>query len=126
MKKLKDADIKGKTVLLRVDFNVTIKDGKVTEDFRMRAVLPSMRHLLGAGAKKVVIISHFGRPKIENYESGIRNQEIDRYTLKPVAEHLSQLLAIPVGFIADPPGEGLRAKIEGSARRGGALEKLRI
>ena len=54
MKTLKDADIKNKTVLFRVDFNVTVEDGKVTEDFRMRAVLSTIQYLLENGAKKIV------------------------------------------------------------------------
>jgi len=59
MKFLKDADIKNRIVLLRVDFNVTVEEGRVTEDFRMRASLPTIRHLIDNEAKKVLIISHY-------------------------------------------------------------------
>ena len=80
MRTLKEAIIKDKTVLLRVDFNVTVEDGKVTEDFRIRAVLPTIRYLLENGASRVVAMSHFGRP------NGEKNRE---HSLAPVAEHLS-------------------------------------
>ena len=116
MKKLKDADVKGKTVLLRVDFNVTIKNGKVTEDFRMRAVLPTIQYLLGTGAKKIVIVSHLGRP----------NGNDTDYTLAPVAGHLSELLSSPVEFIAGPIGGNLKTKIEDSESPVIVLENLRF
>ena len=80
MKTLKDADIKNKTILLRVDFNVTVEDSRVTEDFRMRASLPTIRHLIEKEAKKIIIISHFGRP------NGERDSNC---SLRFVAEHLS-------------------------------------
>ncbi len=116
MKTLKDADIKNKTVLFRVDFNVTVEDGKVTEDFRMRAVLPTIQYLLENGAKKIVIISHFGRP------NGIGGE----HTLASAAEHLAKLLSLSVDFIADTPGEGLREKIENSQHAVVVLENLRF
>ena len=116
MKTLKDADIKNKTVLFRVDFNVTVEDGKVTEDFRMRAVLPTIQYLLENGAKKIVIISHFGRP----------NGSGSEHSLAPAAEHLAKLLSLSVDFIADTPGEGLREKIENSQHAVVVLENLRF
>jgi len=116
MKKLKDADIKNKTVLLRVDFNVTIRDGKVTEDFRMRAVLPTIQYLLGTGAKKVIVMSHLGRP----------NGNDKDYTLAPVAHHLSKLLFSSVRFIADPISSNLKAKVEDSESPVVVLENLRF
>jgi len=116
MKTLKDADIKNKTVLLRADFNVTVEDGKVTEDFRMRAVLPTIRYLLENGAKKIAIMSHFGRPAGND----------GKHTLAPVAEHLAKLLSLSVDFFADAPGKGLREKIENSQHAVVVLENLRF
>ncbi|MFY9458050.1 MAG: phosphoglycerate kinase [Candidatus Spechtbacterales bacterium] len=116
MKTLKDADIKSKIVLLRVDFNVTIEDGKVSEDFRMRAVLPTIQYLVSSGAKKVLIISHFGRPNGNN----------GAYSLAPVRDHLSRLLSIPVEFIYDCVGNEVKTKIENSQCRIIVLENLRF
>ena len=116
MRTLKDADIKNKTVLFRVDFNVTVEDGQVTEDFRMRAVLSTIQYLLENGAKKIVIISHFGRP----------NGSGSEHSLAPAAEHLAKLLSLSVDFIADTPGEGLREKIENSQHAVVVLENLRF
>ena len=87
MKTLKDADIKNKTVLFRVDFNVTVEDGQVTEDFRMRAVLSTIQYLLENGAKKIVIISHFGRP---NGTVLLRQRSIWRNS------YLSPLILLPI------------------------------
>lgn len=80
---VRDADVKGKTVLVRVDYNVPIKDGKITDDLRIRASLPTLEYLLKAGAKKIVLISHLGRPE------GKENFDL---TLSPVAEKLRKLL----------------------------------
>jgi len=90
MKTLKDANIKNKKILLRVDFNITIQDGRVTEDFRMRATLPTINYLLENGANRIIIISHFGRP------NGERNSD---YSLWPAAKHLSKLLNLEVEFL---------------------------
>ncbi len=90
MKTLKDANIKNKKILLRVDFNITIQDGRVTEDFRMRATLPTINYLLENGANRIIITSHFGRP------NGERNSD---YSLWPAAKHLSKLLNLEVEFL---------------------------
>jgi phosphoglycerate kinase len=86
-KTIDDIDVKGKTVLMRVDFNVPIKDGKVTNDKRIVGALPSIRKVL-EGQAKLVLASHCGRPSGKGYEAEFSN--------KPAAERLSQLLGRPV------------------------------
>jgi len=93
-KTIKDIDVKGKRVLVRVDFNVPVKDGKVTDDTRITAALPTLQYLLDHGAS-LVLCSHFGRPK--------KGPE-PIYSLKPVAEHLSKLIGKPVAFAEDCVG----------------------
>ena len=91
---VRDLDARGKRVLVRVDFNVPIKDGKVGDDLRIRAALPTIRHLLGQGAR-LVLVSHLGRPE------GKANP---KYSLKPVAEHLETLIGRKVSF-GEPDGD---------------------
>jgi phosphoglycerate kinase len=117
MKILKEADLKDKIILLRVDFNVTVEDSKVSEDFRMRALLPTVRFLIENGAKKVVIISHFGRP------NGDRDAAC---SLKVVAGHLSDLLSLPVLFVSDCVGEDVKNRVSGSGQKIILLENLRF
>jgi phosphoglycerate kinase len=88
---VKDLDLRGKRVFIRVDFNVPIKNGAITDDTRIRASLPTIRYVLEQGAKTVILASHLGRPK------GKPNPE---YSLKPVAARLSELLGQAVHFDA--------------------------
>lgn len=90
--KMTDLDLKGKRVLIREDFNVPVKDGKVTSDVRIQAALPNIQHALQAGAK-VILMSHLGRPTEGEY-----NPE---FSMQPVAEHLTKLLGQPVRLIKD-------------------------
>ena len=90
-KSVKDVEVKGKRVLVRVDYNVPIKDGKVGDDTRIRAAMPTLEYLLGQGAA-VILCSHLGRPK---------GGPDPKFSLKPVAEYLSELLGQPVGFAED-------------------------
>lgn len=101
-KTVKDLNLNGKKVLIRVDFNVPIKDGKITNDNRIVAALPTIKHVLGENGK-VVLFSHLGRIKTE--EDKIKN------TLKPVAERLSELLGKEVKFIPATRGEVLESAI---------------
>lgn len=90
-KTIEDIDVKGKRVLVRVDYNVPIKDGKVDDDTRIRAAMPTLNYLLNHGAA-VILCSHLGRPK---------GGPDPKYSLRPVADYLSKLLDMPVAFAED-------------------------
>ncbi|TVQ74294.1 MAG: phosphoglycerate kinase [Balneolaceae bacterium] len=92
---LKDLDLKGKTVVMRVDFNVPLKDGVIGDDNRIRQALPSIKHVIEAGAK-LVLLSHLGRPK---------GEPKPEFSLKPVAKHLESLVSCKVWFGEDCIGE---------------------
>ncbi len=94
-KMVTDLDVKGKKVLVRVDFNVPISDGKVGDDSRIQAALPTINYLLEKGAA-VILCSHLGRPKGESNPI---------FSLKPVAEYLGTLLDVDVKFAEDCIGE---------------------
>ena len=88
-RRIEDAgDLTGKTALVRVDFNVPMADGKVTDDTRLRSALPTVEALRGKGAK-VVLLAHFGRPK---------GQIVPEMSLKPIAAAFADVLGAPVHF----------------------------
>ena len=89
MRNMQDIDLAGKIVVIREDFNVPIKDGKISNDKRIRAALPTLRSALAKGAG-LVLLSHLGRPTEGQYE--------EQFSLKPVATRLSELLGQPVAL----------------------------
>src|SRR5207237_6158320 len=108
---LRDLEVRGKRVLVRVDFNVPVeeRDGKIviTDDTRIRASLPTINWLREHGAK-TILMSHFGRPK---------GKRVDKYTLRPVADYLHTLINQPVIFSHDTIGE-VPDKIVATLREG--------
>ncbi len=100
-KTIEDIDVRGKRVLARCDFNVPIENGTITDDKRIVEALPTIKYLSEHGAK-VILCSHFGRPK------GEFNPE---YSLAPVAKRLSELLGREIPLAADVIGEDARAKV---------------
>lgn len=101
-KTIADVDVAGKTVLMRVDFNVPLdKSGQITDDRRIRMALPSIESVLTCGGR-LILMSHLGRPEGKGYEA--------EYSLKPVAEHLRELLDGPVHFASDIVGDDAKQK----------------
>jgi len=92
IRKMTDLDLAGKRVLIREDLNVPLKDGKVADDTRIRASLPTITEATRRGGR-VMLMSHLGRP-----EEGVPDE---KYSLKPVADHLSRLLGKPVRLVVD-------------------------
>jgi len=101
IKTIDQLDARGKRVLVRVDFNVPVKDGVVTDDTRIRAALPTIEKLVGDGAR-VVLMSHRGRPSGEGFE--------EEFSLRPAALHLAEVLGKPVAFASDIAGDDALAK----------------
>ena len=100
---IRDLVVEGQEVLMRVDFNVPLEDGRITDDTRIQGALPSIRHLVDGGAK-LVLCSHLGRPKGESDP---------RYSLRPVASKLGELLGREVLFSEDCVGEEALAQRQG-------------
>lgn len=99
-KTVKDIDLKGKRVLMRVDFNVPMDKGVVTDDKRIRAALPTIQYILDQGAS-LIVMSHLGRPKGIGFEQ--------EFSLKPAADALSKLLSKPVKIASDCIGADVEA-----------------
>ncbi|HJM12732.1 MAG TPA: phosphoglycerate kinase, partial [Candidatus Marinimicrobia bacterium] len=117
IKNLHTFDLKDKRILMRVDFNVPLNNGRITDDFRLRAALPTIQHCLEQGAA-VVLMSHLGRPK---------GKIDDDMSLIPVGEHLADLLEMPIKFSDDCISEdALDTSLGISAGEIHLLENLRF
>ncbi|MDA2918260.1 phosphoglycerate kinase [Desulfobacterota bacterium AH_259_B03_O07] len=113
---LSSSELKGKRVLVRADFNVPIRDGIISEDYRIRRAIPTIDFLVDKGAK-VILASHLGRPK---------GRQMPSLSLKPIASRLSELLGKPVKFMGKVIGNDVRAAIDKLPRRNVLLlENLR-
>jgi phosphoglycerate kinase len=115
---LKDLDLKNKIVLVRADFNVP-QDANlnITDDTRIRSTIPTLKYILEKGAKKLVIMSHLGRPD---------GKVVAKYSLKPVAARLNELLGQEVLFLDDCIGDSIKQKIDKSKEKVILLENLRF
>lgn len=118
IKTIDELDARGKRVLVRVDFNVPVSDGVVTDDTRIKAALPTIEKLVGDGAR-VILMSHLGRPSGEGFE--------EKFSLRPAALRLAELLGKPVAFAKDTVGEDAQEKAA-ALREGDVLllENLRF
>src|SRR5262245_8803859 len=117
---IKDLDLKGKRVFIRVDFNVPLKEGRIGDDTRIRASVPTVQYALDHGATVVVLASHLGRPK---------GTVARQFSLQPIATRLSELLGQPVAFAEDCIGDRAKAAVHEAARSGTGvvlLENLRV
>ena len=103
MKSLRSVNISGQSVLMRVDFNVPINEGKILDDFRIERVLPTIQSLREKKAKRIILISHLGQPTSSDQK---------QCSLEPIASCLEKLLEEKVYFITTLIGEGLKEEIE--------------
>ena len=118
-KTVRDIDVAGKTVLVRVDYNVPLKDGRIVDDMRIRASLPTLRFLIEHGAGKIIVISHLGRPE---------GKSMPEFSLAPVVKRLAELLpGHTVRFINEVTGDSVKAAVESLPQTGIlVLENLRF
>lgn len=115
---IKDIELKDKCVLLRVDFNVPQDEQlNITDDTRIKAALPTIEYILQNNPKRLILISHLGRPK------GKRDE---KFSLKQTAKRLGELLGRPVGFLDDCIGDEIEKQIQGAGKNIILLENLRF
>ena len=115
---VKELDLKNKAVLVRADFNVP-QDAQlnITDDTRIRATLPTIKYILQSGARKLILMSHLGRPD---------GKVVEKYSLKPVALRLEELIGEPVKFLNDCVGDNIKKEIDAAGERVVLLENLRF
>lgn len=101
-KSVKHIDVKGKKVFVRVDFNVPLDNGKITDDTRIRSTLPTIEYLMEQGAK-IILASHLGRPK---------GQVVEELRLNPAAKRLSELIGKPVVKVDEAIGDEVKRQVE--------------
>ena len=122
MKRIDDLDVAGQAVLLRADLNVPLDGTRITDDGRIRASLPTITKLAGRGAR-IIICAHLGRPKGDDYAQRAAGGP----SLRPVADHLGELLGRQVAFAADVAGESAASVAAGLADGDvGLLENVRF
>jgi len=115
---VKDVELKGKNVLMRVDFNVPLNEnGQITDELRIVSALPTIKYCLEAGAKRIVLMSHLGRPK---------GEVVQKMRLTPVAERLGELLNMPVLKLDDCVGPEVKSSVEAASEQVILLENLRF
>lgn len=103
LKTIQNVDLENKRVLIRVDFNVPLKDGEVSDDTRIVAALPTISYILSQPGTSVVVMSHFGRPKGEKNPA---------YSMAPIAQRFSQMLSRPVKLAEDVIGPEVKAEVD--------------
>ncbi|MDP2943846.1 MAG: phosphoglycerate kinase [Candidatus Omnitrophota bacterium] len=114
----RDLDLNQKNILMRVDFNVPQDANlEITDDSRIRAALPTIKYILEKGAKKLILMSHLGRPD---------GKVVEKYSLKPAAVRLTQLLGQPVKMLDDCIGDKIKNEINSSQEKVILLENLRF
>jgi len=114
---VKDLELENKKVLVRVDFNVPLKEGKVTDETRIKEALPTIEYILKQGAKKIILVSHLGRPK---------GKVVEELRMDPVAEKLKELLGIPVKKLDECIGDKVKKEIEEAEEKIILLENVRF
>jgi len=115
---VKDMDLKDRIILMRADFNVPLDSNlTITDDTRIRLTLPTIKYILQKGCKKLILMSHLGRPD---------GKRVDTYSLKPVAAHLQVLLGESVKFLDDCVGEEIKKQALSTPERVVLLENLRF
>lgn len=115
---IRDVDLKGKNVLIRVDFNVPLDDNlNITDDIRIKAAVPTIKYALEQGAKKVILMSHLGRPD---------GKVAAKYSLKPASKRLQELLGEPVKQLNDCIGDKIKDDIQNCKEKIVLLENLRF
>ena len=115
-KTVRDVSLAGKRVLLRVDFNVPLDAGEITDDTRIQAAAPTIRYILDRDPRSVILMSHLGRPK---------GQRVPELSLAPVAQALSALLGVDVAFADDCVGQLLQTRSRRCRRAASCCSRIR-